>query len=1026
MGKYSEIVINRSWVGMTLYPESIPHLLHYDMAYLWVLEKEKDLRPRTWEKQIEAWRYLVALLLTGELEIVKEDIKTPLLNYTNPYGITAVYWLRPRNTENKVVGVLSPTVLARPLPDFQLQDLDQWKTQLRDPKEHRPDELRHFVWLAIRSLRQGQDEGSFRSRLARILEREFEPQLMNRTPPPGVSYTIPILCQFRWTQEHLPCLENVDVLVLDVTERSQVGEIYVPRCEHCNFPLTKSENDSSVDVQGERFEVKCERGHSNTLDLSNFLIWIRDSKNQVVVWDRQGSLSIPKRGFPPEPEIKGNEVHFKWNPAQLGGERQKQFLKLQFPGKSVKRQRVDHIFFTKLLMLGDFDTSAGLPLPIRPEWLDAIENLDKVEDEVKIEVDNSTPRVTYRGIRLKGWPVDEDGRPEPISWTFGSLSLHREPDIALGIFPNPRFVPSQWRWYRVFLHGSKCKDYKIEMQSSNPILLYLLQTEGGYPENLTVLSNSRNDTGVTYRTKKSHSQLSAGSGEVYVGIDFGTINTIVYFSRDEQDPDPRRNGLNPSKLHTVVQWLAKAGNLEAAQEIGHFLPGPNYVRPDPYIIPSALWQFQNHSLIRWGSDPPVPDARPETGFKWDRQGVDHSALRKAYLQELLLLGLPLVLEKTGLTASEITVRIGFAFPLAFDYTARDRMKRLQRDLKSNLKELTGLTFEFYAINESRACVRAFGMPGYEDTFLVADMGGATMDLAFFTFRGGQEDPKMHQVGSIRFAGESYLEILVERKETDVDKQDALLWKLRDQIAQGQSRPDRDAEEILDRFNRLAFEFLRTMIAAYRHNVPERKMDKINLILVGNGWRLVEIFSEQKPSLGPRGVFLDYYKKHLLEQLGDRNLILYERGPLCDLPSSKHLVAIGVLKNARGPERRNELEGDLELSKLPAGRTLEFRTQRQNYRVEWHELIGEAVRLRFRADELRGVSFELNDMPPLEEPWHSCLLGAFRTEDIPYMDESSLRDQILLALRENPTKLIKGPLQIILEKGWIEWLKRKRR
>jgi hypothetical protein len=748
----------------------------------------------------------------------------------------------------------------------------------------------------------------------------------------------------------------------------------------------------------------------------------------VVVWDRQGSLSIPKRGFPPEPEIKGNEVHFKWNPAQLGGERQKQFLKLQFPGKSVKRQRVDHIFFTKLLMLGDFDTSAGLPLPIRPEWLDAIENLDKVEDEVKIEVDNSTPRVTYRGIRLKGWPVDEDGRPEPISWTFGSLSLHREPDIALGIFPNPRFVPSQWRWYRVFLHGSKCKDYKIEMQSQSsiPILLYLLQTEGGYPENLTVLSNSSNDTGVTYRTKKSHSQLSAGSGEVYVGIDFGTINTIVYFSQDDRDPDPLHNGLNPSELHTVVQWLAKAGNLEAAQEIGHFLPGPNYgrpspnyVRPDPYIIPSALWQFQNHSLIRWGSDPPVPDARAKTGFKWDRQGVDHSALRKAYLQELLLLGLPLVLKKTGFTASEITVHIGFAFPLAFDYTARDRMKQLLRGL-SNLKELTGLTFEFYAINESRACVGAFGMPAYGETFLVADMGGATMDLAFFTFRGGQEDIEMHQVGSIRFAGESYLEILVERKETDVDRQNALLWTLRDQIAQGRSRPDREAEQILDRFNRLAFEFLRTMIAAYRYNVPERK-NKINLMLVGNGWRLVEIFSEQTPRLGPRMVFSNYYN-NLLNQLGESDLILYEMGSLRDLPSSKHLVAIGVLKNARGP-RRNELEGDLELSKLPAGRTLEFRTQTQNHRVEWHRLIGEAVTLPFSRDELRDVSFDLTDMPPLNDRWRRRLLGVFGTENIPYMDEARLREQIMSALQGSPARLSKGPLQIILENEWIEWLKR---
>src|ERR1043166_3334946 len=115
MGKYSDIV-NTSWVDMTLYAESIPHLLHWDLAYLWILEKD-HLKPESWEEKIEAWRYLVGLFIVGELEAEEEPIHTPFLAHTQPYGINKVFWVSLRGTKQRV-GVLSPTVLVRTLTGF--------------------------------------------------------------------------------------------------------------------------------------------------------------------------------------------------------------------------------------------------------------------------------------------------------------------------------------------------------------------------------------------------------------------------------------------------------------------------------------------------------------------------------------------------------------------------------------------------------------------------------------------------------------------------------------------------------------------------------------------------------------------------------------------------------------------------------------------------------------------------------------------------------------------------------------------
>jgi hypothetical protein len=1016
MGKYWEI-INRPWIDMTIYPESIPHLLHHDLAYLWILEKEPNLRPKTWEGRLEAWRYLVELFLTGELDVKDEFIREPLLTYTRQHGITKVSWAVVRGSED-LAGALSPVVLVRPLPDFTEQDLAKWK-QLRG-SGRRPGEFPYYLQLAIRKLNAGQPASSFRARLATVLEKEFAPE--QRNPPHntvGAHISVPMLRQLLWTQRlgQLVTTDQVDVLV----RRGENGDhVYVPRCKTCSYILTKARTSPAISVEGDEFRVECENpsgGHVNQLDLTDFLIWTRRD-NKVIVWDQDRATSIPEKGFPPKPYIRGIQVEFEWNDAQLEGEAEKRFLVLEFQHHELIRRKLKDIFFDKILVAGKFGKFQGLP--VRPEWTDALEN----PHQVVVNAEPSASRVTYRDLRIMGWPM-------PLTWTYtGSLGVEQKSNLGVGIYPDPNMMPEQWRWYRCFLHGSLRREYRIKTASSQTILPWLIESLEGSPQSLSV-TNETGDTGATY----FHKEIASTFGEdikanVFLGIDFGTTNTTVYFlppSENAEDPHPDRYGLKPSRLGTNVKWLAECEGL--TEVIGDFLPGFKYRQEstDPYIIPSALWKRQDQFLMRWGPEEPASGVQPLGDFKWDKEGVPNYAYRKAYLRELLLLSLPLVVKNIGLNNSKAKFHLGFAFPLAFNYDARRRMQKLLDEVNETLQAATGFDYESYSINESTACVRAFGKFNPGETFLVADMGGGTMDISFFTVRGTQPND-IHQMGSVQFAGETYVRALTRKKQPDVLQQESTRWNLKDSInssaSQAEYGKDQAAQTILHRFCGLAFEFLRTLVAAYRQSKPE---EDIHLVLVGNGWHLAEAFSPETQGRGDRKVFKEHYF-HLIHQVDQRNLRLYFGEPLRSLPSSKHLVVIGALRNVSGPEKSKELSEEPSLSKLPAGRDFEFVTTRDRVKkISWYELVGEAFAFtEFSLEELTNgkSNFSLTEVPAFDDPWKSYLLGIFRADDesgIPYPDVPNLREKIRALTQGHPPKITKGPLQIILEQRWADWL-----
>jgi len=122
------------WGDSDLFAESIPHLLHWDLAFLHVLQLDSDLRPKGWGFRIEAWKRLLYLFLLGELKIERLRLEEPLSRYTRKLGINNVSLLK---LNNRYVGVLSYTVLVRPLPDCTSEEADS----LPDLRMSRPAEI---------------------------------------------------------------------------------------------------------------------------------------------------------------------------------------------------------------------------------------------------------------------------------------------------------------------------------------------------------------------------------------------------------------------------------------------------------------------------------------------------------------------------------------------------------------------------------------------------------------------------------------------------------------------------------------------------------------------------------------------------------------------------------------------------------------------------------------------------------------------------------------------------------------------
>ena len=1019
-----------------LFAESIPHLLHWDLAYLWVLEKEANLRPASWRPRIEAWRYLVTMLAAGELSILEEPVPRPLSDYTEIFGIDQVQWVvAPQG--NRKIGVLSPITLVRPLPDFKEEDLDAWDRQrwVGRLDEEKKNTGKQFVAGIIRQLRSEHTEGSFQDRLAIVLAKEFGQGDLPSSPTlPIIHRTFPSLSKLSWgtLRQGTVALEAIE---LPIHKGPGTKRHFVPHCTCGKSLLQRRESEPFVPSGDETIDVTCVHcGATNKIAFDDLLIWNRSSKAQAIVWKQDQSLDVPALGYPPEPKITGSDVIFEWDSLLISGNKDIRFLKLRFPNYIVASRNIADVFYSKLLVPGSLREGLSC-VPFQFEWIDSARDLESIEVEVRLPA----REVVFRKIRVRGWASE-------IKKVYaGDLGLHIDPGLSVGVFPDPEAVVGDWRWFRIFLEGHHRDGYRLVLDGAQEIIPTLNETLSGLPEIVSVTRRPTPEVGVTFRDG-GKTVKHGREGLAYLGIDFGTSSSLVYFvghDQVHQGIESAKHAVLPSKLASATKWLAGDG-IAMGGTIAAFLPldTDSKGRTDPYLIPSALWQLDHWNFIRWSSDAPSAQSRPATGFKLDKVGgADHSRERESFLSELVLVSMPYILAKLGLSRLEsVEVKIGMAFPLAIGTAGKRKMLDLLNALQSGLQQKTGLRFDFYSVNEAIACVDAFGAANKGETYLIADLGGATLDVALYTSQGLARKPDLHQLGSLEFAGETFVAAFAATKETDLDRQASFTWQVRDDILEGRSRTrygsEDSAKRILGRFRAAVFEYLRTMVATFHKTEPDKR---IKLVLAGNGWHLSDAFDASTSAATWKASYREIYSG-MVERLANEHLELYLSPEMDALPSTKHFVVLGALRNASGDTRRRQLEVGQNSStderesrsRLPCGRTLVFSQVGDSggsLTMEWFQLVGEGAKLKeFSSLELRDAASncELQELPGATKSWMSYLLASFgvsRPEDLPYPPQQRLREQILGELAGDPYSFLgKGPLQLILESTWTNYLR----
>lgn len=986
---------------MEIFAASVPHLLHWDIAYLWMLERAETERPEDWKQRIRAWKHLVALLLLDGLEIREQIVQPPLLQFVAPWGMQAIHWVQPRG-DSTPLGVTSPLVLVRPLPDFGPSNRGKWPL---DPNDDRGVgvKLRHFVELASRRLRA---QGDVPARLAGILRKEFEVSELEggrgfRSRGENFSF----LERIRW----LPKAPDTVTVRVEIAAR---GRRWVPRCQHpqCDQPLTVGPDKGPISVQTREndFALSCEQHGEQRIPLSKLMLWQRAKDNEVVIWADRRCPGVPVSSteelFPPDALVEGDMVTFEWDPGEVAGEMGKRFAKVRFENKRLRKVSFDDVRFQRLLVVGPPEEFAGLP--VRPEWRDVLVGHHGPEWDPQNECFN------YR-FRIGGWPFE---------FHFSAVMLQREPGLVLGIYPD--YIPA-WKPYRVFVAGQNHRDYRVwkERGVDQRRMPWYLNVQTGWPGIVAVAGSANTGIGCTFDCGERDQAGPEDATDLLLGVDFGTTNTLVYYAGgNDTDLEPRNNAIRPSELKNHCKRLAGGfGSLGAGPD-GYFFPTrPPHEACDEFLMPSAFWDADEFAVVRWSEGIPFPSATPLHGFKWDNDVQSFSRERLKYLKEILFLSLPYAYKEKRIYRRKVNLRVGWAFPLAFGIEARRSMALLLDEIRVEIQGWGLAEVQCYSIDESRANVIGRGAFNPGETFLVADMGGGTLDLALSTKLEGSGKPYCHhQIGSIRFAGEGFLSCLIEKIENMSQDKDQFYWRYRDAI-EGRPGPNLHGNQIasrqFERFTAVAFEFLRTMYAAHSRDGAQ----PVHLILVGNGWRLIEAIAEETPMLGPSRVFDDSYRNKGAT-LALKNFNVYP-----DLPEPwerKHFVARGALKNAK--DQYNELGDQAELtgSKLPAGRQVHFFSSDHSVDVllEWYELVGGGGKdLGYPGSRLKDINIETKSdvCPPSNAGWQRH--WNFACGPLGYAPAERVRDWLRNCLGGDSRHLSEGPLQLLMERWWLKRL-----
>lgn len=1012
-------ILQGSMMERVLFPESISHLLHQDLAYLWVLSTLQEYRPSEWEYRVDGWRRLLGLFLLGRLRVVRTPIQQPLLARTKPLGIHAVdeLWLADaqRGDAQEPVGVLSPVVLVRPLPDATPESLGA----LPDPLKQHPGPLTYFGRLletTLDSLAAESGRRPIHEGLA-FAVRETVTMWTNE-----VRHSTAV--HYRPREQRCRLFRYIDFAGPDPDDGDDVPifiwgggstRLFVPRCGACNALLTREDGQNVVvTVQhAEYVALDCPDGHGNDIELERFLLW-RRAQGEVVCWTDRKEMSPGDEDqlFPPAAQVQGETVRFSWETADVDLEPHRRHLVLRFPNCRVSALSFQSVFYEELVVPDKPPNTARFQgIPIRGDWCDAWAGVQ--------ELIADPHGIFYGRVRLRGVPFG-------FHRSYGPARLRWLPQALLCVYPKP--MHTGWHLYRAMISGLDADELGAAAgasQAGDDEWRVLADGLGGpvavardvsqWPRFVS-LENRARDAGATWNLAAVDGALPKQfNATLSLGIDFGTTNTVLYFNSTGPDPiTTKDNALQLRAFDDLVYWVhPPAADVDHA---GWILPVRTGWGHDPSLIPSALWTTPDRRFgaIRWSPRRPTSHCTAAHGFKWDEGMEDRQALRALYLQELLRFALPIALEKLGARGATPQLSIGFAYPLAFSDAQVERYKRLFDDLREWLRQEAGLRATLFVVNESMASLRALGAFQPGEVFLIADMGGRTLDVALFTEQRGEiKREHVHQIGSVDFGGEAFLHGVLQAQDPRAPRaalEGAPYWELRDRLADPAQRSgfmdDGGFADRMERFHTLGLEFVRTMAEAWLHDRPQGRA--ISILLVGNGWRLRALM---EPDRDAHAVCVQYFEG-LIDQFGNRAVRHLVR-QLPGIDFSKHWVALGALNVALHATPIN-VEADALQPRLPAGRRLAI----AHRTTEWWQNEGGGSGRRFdmplEAARAAAIDVEYLSGPSTPASWQ-----AFLDVAVPparrYPPAEVLRDLLIRALRSD--YLSKGPLTLIIENQW---------
>lgn len=986
---------SNTWAGYTLYGESIPHLLHWDLAYLWILQREENTRPSGWMAKVEAWRRLLCMLLLNELQLETKPIPQPLLTYTQPSGITKLTVVRATTTSfgQKVIGVISPTVIVRPLPQpnrFGITDEELSNTlpAYYQPNPHAVDrrqQLDQVLEYAANTLRQSGSR--LASSLESILQRELSLGLtrsQQRFPVTSLASPVPLLYAADASAWDNPSFVDIELMVAQGSTGRRLE--FVPKCSHCGKNVTFPELAQPI-IVSESISISCPAcSASNIFPLESFGIF-REGPSVYVWRELQQFSELGEVQIPPSPRVDGNEVLFRWNPGMLDGNSASTVLRLRFPDANVIAVTPQEIKYDRLLVPGELESFRGNP--IRPEWLFAVVTPPSCSATGDV--------LNFRNMRVKGlkFAVSIPSYPRAACRIL--------PDLQLGLYPKPLYP--RWRRYRIFWStASRDARFTARIVKNDSARSVSQPTETGVadwndevPFAVSLQETTVGQLNVNGATWLMPSCLaeSTNAQPIYIGVDFGTTTSIVYFEKEEGS----QQALVVDDILETAYVVAGGGSARCG-----FLPLPGS-DVDRSFLPSALWfsSADTYNPIRWTTVEPSPDYRAVHGFKW---GAGEGVLRRRYLEELLFLCLPAALGQAfpygGINPNW---KIGFAFPLAFSDPQRMEYVRIFKDVRQQVQDYAGGNPAIFTINESFACVRAFGEHGFGEVFLIADLGGGSLDVALFELTRGEDGQgklKEFQVGSAKIGGEVFVLALAKGIGLDQRTRETEYWNIRDAILTQSTSTVYGGSEakfatVANRFLPIGLELLRVMAAAFTASAPDKS---IQVVFVGNGWKIAEYQTGVQRAA-------QVARKEL-----ERCLSLFDIPALIPYPgrleySPKHLVAIGALQNAK-PGGRNELEEEAHQSRLPAGRNIRIRLGAAM--IQWSNLVGTAEQNLSPGLQTADLDFERDYCPPAPAQWRERLDFA-----LPALEKDPSTAVIRSRMNVVGCGLDKGPLQVMLEK-----------